>query len=74
VERAVDLVIDDALERGQERAVTTADLETALKGLRPSTREWLATASNYVEFANQSGGYDEVASFLVSPESRAWKD
>jgi transitional endoplasmic reticulum ATPase len=74
VERAVDLVIDDALERGQERAVTTADLETALKGTRPSTLEWLATARNYVEFANQSGSYDEVASFLVSPESRAWKD
>jgi SpoVK/Ycf46/Vps4 family AAA+-type ATPase len=74
VERAVDLVIDDALERGQERAVTTADLETALKGMRPSTLEWLATARNYVEFANQSGSYDEVASFLVSPESRAWKD
>lgn len=74
VERAVDRVIDDALERGEERPVTNDDLDSALEGLRPSTLEWLATARNYVEFANQSGSYDEVAAFLVSPESRAWRD
>ena len=74
VERAVDIVIDEALERGEERPVTTSDLEAALRGMRPSTLEWLATARNYVEFANQGGRYDEVASFLVSREARAWKD
>jgi ATP-dependent 26S proteasome regulatory subunit len=73
VERAVDLVIDDALERGEERPLTTADLEQALAGMRPTTLEWIATARNYVEFANQGGHYDEVASFLVSREARAWK-
>lgn len=74
VERAVDIVIDDALERGEERPLTTSDLETASRGMRPSTLEWLATARNYVEFANQGGRYDEVASFLVSREARSWKD
>jgi transitional endoplasmic reticulum ATPase len=74
VERAVDLVIDDALERGEERSLTTGDLEKALIGMRPSTLEWLSTARNYVDFANQGGRYDEVASFLVSREARAWKD
>lgn len=73
VERAVDLVIDDALERGEERALTTTDLEAALQGMRPSTHEWLATARNYVEFANQGGGYDEVAAFLLSREARSAK-
>jgi transitional endoplasmic reticulum ATPase len=73
VERAVDLVIDDALERGEERPLTTEDLERALDGMRPTTLEWIATARNYVEFANQGGRYDEVASFLVSREARAWK-
>jgi ATP-dependent 26S proteasome regulatory subunit len=73
VERAVDLVIDDALERGEERPLATRDLEQALQGMRPSTLEWIATARNYVEFANQGGRYDEVASFLVSREARAWK-
>ena len=74
VERAVDLVIDDALEHGEERPLTTADLERAQAGMRPSTLEWLATARNYVEFANQGGRYDEVAAFLVSREARGWKD
>jgi transitional endoplasmic reticulum ATPase len=73
VERAVDIVIDDALECGVERPVTTADLESALEAMRPSTLEWLATARNYVEFANQGGRYDEVATFLVSREARALK-
>jgi SpoVK/Ycf46/Vps4 family AAA+-type ATPase len=74
IERAVDLVIDEALDSGEERALTTVDLERALAGMRPSTLEWLATARNYVEFANQGGGYDEVAAFLVSREARSWKD
>src|SRR4051812_39674840 len=73
VERAVDLVIDDALERGEERPLATRDLEQALDGMRPSTLEWIATARNYVEFANQGGRYDEVAAFLVSREAREWK-
>jgi transitional endoplasmic reticulum ATPase len=72
-ERAVDLVIDEALESGEERALTTADLETALQGMRPSTLEWLATARNYVDFANQGGRYDEVAAFLVSREVKSWR-
>jgi len=74
VDRAVDLVIDDALETGRERPLTTRDLDNALNDMRPSTLEWIATAGNYVEFANQSGRYDEVASSLVSREARAWKD
>jgi SpoVK/Ycf46/Vps4 family AAA+-type ATPase len=74
VERAVDLVIDEALERGEERPLTTDDLEQALDDMRPSTLEWIATARNYVEFANQSGRYDEVAAFLVSREARSLKN
>jgi transitional endoplasmic reticulum ATPase len=74
VERAVDLVIDEALDTGEERPMRTVDLERALRDMRPSTLEWLATARNYVEFANQGGRFDEVARFLVSPEARSWKD
>src|SRR5919201_224286 len=74
VERAVDLVIDEALERGEERPLTMSDLEQALAGMRASTLEWIATARNYVEFANQGGRYDEVAAFLVSREARSFKD
>jgi hypothetical protein len=45
--------------------------ERSLAGMRPTTLEWLSTARNYVDFANQGGRYDEVRSFLVSREARA---
>jgi SpoVK/Ycf46/Vps4 family AAA+-type ATPase len=74
VERALDAVIDEALDTGTEPPLDRDHLERALGGMRPSTLEWLATARNYVEFANESGRYDEVSRFLVSREARAWKD
>jgi AAA+ superfamily predicted ATPase len=74
VERAVDAVIDEALDAGAEVPLRAGHLEQALDGMRPTTLEWLATARNYVEFANQGGRYDEVRSFLVSKEARAWRD
>jgi transitional endoplasmic reticulum ATPase len=75
VERAVDAVIDDALDAavGDEPPLAQRHLDTALQGFRPSTLEWLETARNYVEFANQGGRYDEVSRFLVSREAKAWK-
>lgn len=74
VDRAVDRVIDEALDSGGDPPLTQSHVDAALQGFRPSTLEWLATARNYVEFANQSGRYDEVSRFLVSKEARAWKD
>ena len=67
-------MIDEALEGGGEPPLTQRHLDAALEGFRPSTLEWLATARNYVDFANQGGRYDEVSRFLVSKEARAWKD
>jgi transitional endoplasmic reticulum ATPase len=74
VERAVDLVIDEALDSGGEPPLTQRHLDSALVAFRPSTLEWLATARNYVDFANQGGRYDDVARFLVSKEAKSWKD
>ena len=66
VERAVDAVIDDALDSGGEPPLTTDHLLRALDRFQPSTLEWLQTARNYVEFANHGGRYDDVAAFLRS--------
>jgi hypothetical protein len=35
-----------------------------LKEIKPSTMEWLATARNYVEYANEEGSYDEIREYL----------
>lgn len=53
------------LTTGIERNITQEDLLVALKSNKPSTIEWLRTISNYVKYANQSGFYDEVQSFLA---------
>ena len=36
----------------------------ALSGIRPSTTPWLESAKNHVRYANASGEYDELASYL----------
>lgn len=71
VERAVDLVIDEALETGEDPPLRSEHLERALGVLTPSTLEWLETARNYVDFANGGGRYDDVSRFLRSREAKA---
>ncbi|MBA3788195.1 MAG: ATP-binding protein, partial [Actinobacteria bacterium] len=48
VERAVDAVIDEALDSGGDPPLAQRHFEQALRHFRPSTLEWLATARNYV--------------------------
>ncbi|WP_437688467.1 AAA family ATPase [Sorangium sp. So ce176] len=74
VEQAFDRVIEEALDTGTEPPLTMKHVEAALEAQRPTTLEWLARARNYVEFANQSEQYKDVALFLKSREARAWKD
>jgi AAA+ superfamily predicted ATPase len=73
VEQSLELVIDEALDAGTTVPLRDGHLDLALASLRPSTLEWLAHARNHVEFANESGRYDEVQAFLVSKEARAFK-
>ena len=73
IERATDEVIEEALDTGGSPPLKQAHLEKALRGLRPTTLEWLARARNYVEFSNRDERYKEVASFLSSREARAYE-
>ena len=70
VEQATDEVIDEALDSGGEPPMRMAHLEKVLREMRPTTLDWLASARNYVQFANQSGRYDEVAAFLRSRDAK----
>ena len=70
LDRAIEGKLRDALQTGRPAPLTTRDLLAAVKGTRPTTTEWLATARNHVQFANQSGHYDDVARHLGLPESR----
>jgi SpoVK/Ycf46/Vps4 family AAA+-type ATPase len=70
VDRAVDEVIEEAIDSGGDPPLTQRHLDSAARAIRPSTTEWLATARNYVEFANEGGRYDDVEKFLRSREAK----
>ena len=64
VEAATEAALKDALRTGEVRPITTADLLAALDRLRPTVDDWLATARNYGTYANETGFYDEVMTYL----------
>lgn len=61
---AADNVIMSAMRTGKVRPIRTEDLLDALKKVRPSTLEWLATAKNYAMFSNVAGTYDDIVEHL----------
>ena len=54
----------EALKDGVPRPLTTRDLTAAAAEVKPSTREWFATARNHALFANQGGAYDDILKYL----------
>lgn len=65
VDQAIERKLTDAIRTGRAVPITTDDLLKAAKEVRPSTREWFATARNYVMYANEGGLYDDVKPWLA---------
>jgi SpoVK/Ycf46/Vps4 family AAA+-type ATPase len=53
-----------AMRENRVVPITTDDLTRAAKSMQPSTRAWFESAKNYALYANQSGYYNDVLSFL----------
>jgi SpoVK/Ycf46/Vps4 family AAA+-type ATPase len=70
IERGVDRVIDEALSTGGEPPLAMRHLDEALATVKPSTLDWLHRVRSYIEFANQSERYDDVAAYLKSRDVR----
>jgi SpoVK/Ycf46/Vps4 family AAA+-type ATPase len=65
VDIAVEAKLKQAMTAGAGvPALVTKDLASAAKAVKPSTREWLATARNYALYANQGGTYDDILKYL----------
>ncbi len=64
VDQAIEVRLQEAMKTGRPLPLTTGDLTAALSRIKPSTREWLASAKNYALFANQGGTYDDVLKYL----------
>ncbi len=64
VDVAIERKLEQAMRTGNPTPITTGDLEQALKAVKPSTLEWIATAKNYAMYSNQGGVYDDVLEYL----------
>ena len=64
IDEAVDEAIDSSIESGVECDLHKEHLFEALKGVKPTTGEWLTSARNYARYANETGLYDDVLDFL----------
>jgi transitional endoplasmic reticulum ATPase len=64
----VDLTVEEklrsAMKSGKLEPMRTKDLTAAAGRVKPSTREWFATARNYALYSNQGGTYDEILKYL----------
>ncbi|MEM7104069.1 MAG: AAA family ATPase [Bacteroidota bacterium] len=68
IEAIIDITIEGKLEQafkdGVPQPIKTKDLISALKKHKPSTKEWFSTAKNFALYANDSGLYDDILSYL----------
>jgi len=64
VDTAVENKLSVAVKTGIPEPLTTKDLLVAAKTIRPSTKEWFATARNYALYSNQGGIYDDILEYL----------
>jgi AAA+ superfamily predicted ATPase len=68
VETAIDLAIEEEIGGTEAQAISGRHLDTALKEVRPTTLEWLATARNFAKYASEPGMYDDLLKFLDKNE------
>jgi len=68
IDAIIDIAIEQKLESsfsdGIPKPIETKDLLSALKKHKPSTQEWFTTAKNFAMFANDSGLYDDILTYM----------
>jgi SpoVK/Ycf46/Vps4 family AAA+-type ATPase len=67
---AIEGKLREAIKTGKPVPITTRDLLRAAGDVKPSTKDWFATARNYALYSNESGTYDDVLAYLkLDPDS-----
>jgi SpoVK/Ycf46/Vps4 family AAA+-type ATPase len=64
VDVAVERKLQEAVKTGIPKPLTTKDLGVMAGTLKPTTKEWFATARNYALYSNQGGIYDDILQYL----------
>ena len=63
-DQAIEASLSEAMKAGKIVPVTQKQLAKGAKQVKPSTKKWFESAKNYALYANQSGFYDDVLSYL----------
>jgi SpoVK/Ycf46/Vps4 family AAA+-type ATPase len=63
-ETASERALLDGVRSGIPRLIGMADLEAALREVRPSTGAWFDLARNVVMFADEDGAYAELRAWM----------
>jgi len=61
---AIEAKLREAIKAGVPKPLTTKDLAAAASTLKPTTKEWFATARNYALYSNQGGIYDDILQYM----------
>jgi transitional endoplasmic reticulum ATPase len=68
IDAIIDIAIEQKLESsfsdGIPKPIETNDLLNALKKHKPTTQEWFSIAKNFAMFANDSGLYDDILTYM----------
>lgn len=64
IDWAVEEKLKEAMKSGVPEPLRTRELLRAFKAVRPTTKEWFATARNYALYSNQGGLYDDILDYL----------
>ncbi len=64
IDIAIESKLEESIKTGIPQPLTTKDILSALKLHRPSTRDWFNSAKNYALYANDSGLYDDILTYL----------
>jgi transitional endoplasmic reticulum ATPase len=64
IDMAIELKLEASFTDGIPKPIDTKDLLDAVKRHKASTREWFMTARNFALFANDTGLYDDILTYL----------
>ena len=64
IDVAIEEKLTESFKDGIPKPLKSKDISKAIKKVKPSTKEWFSSAKNYALYANDSGLYDEVLTYL----------
>ena len=64
IDIAIENILEKAMESGVPHPITTKGILVAIDKHKATTQDWFTTGKNYATFANQSGQYNDILSYI----------